>query len=152
MPTGIYDRSLCLDRKKQNNYERFWNKIDRTPSCWLWTPLVTTRGYGAFWYNGRFKSAHRFAYEQIAGDIPRGKQLDHICRVRRCVNPSHLEVVTGKENVLRGIGPTAINARKSRCVRGHEFSGVGTWGFRVCNKCKAITARIRYRLRKLQGA
>lgn len=136
---------------RDKTVSRFWTKVNKTPTCWLWMSPLSNKGYGVFWNHTAATPAHRFSYELMRGGIENGMQLDHLCRVRHCVNPAHLELVTDAENVLRGIGPTAINARKSKCIRGHEFSGVGTQGFRVCNKCKAITARIRYRLRKFRG-
>jgi len=90
--------------------ERFWSKVEKTVSCWLWT-ASTRRGYGQFVINNKPTPAHRFAYEQLVGDIPRGLQLDHLCRVRNCVNPEHLEPVTSRENILRGEGICAVAAR-----------------------------------------
>jgi hypothetical protein len=82
---------------------RFWAKVDvRGPDeCWLWTAGVNPYGYGAFWVRGVMRGAHRVSYEMAVGPIPDELQLDHICRVRRCVNPSHLEPVTQLENLRR---------------------------------------------------
>jgi hypothetical protein len=90
--------------------------------CWLWKG-AKTRGYGVVWANGRNQRAHRFFYEMTHGKIPEGMQPDHLCRVRSCVNLKHLEIVTPLENTLRGNGPTAINARKTRCLKGHLLRG-----------------------------
>lgn len=68
--------------------------------------------------------AHRVAYELCIGPIPTGLTIDHLCRNTRCVNPKHLEAVTLRENILRGTGPTAHNAAKSACRRGHPFDAV----------------------------
>ena len=65
--------------------------------------------------------AHRFAYELLRGPIPEGMTIDHLCRTRSCVNPEHFEVVTRGENVLRGVGPPAMNARKTHCAKGHPL-------------------------------
>lgn len=102
--------------------ERFWSKVRKTPTCWLWTAGVTTTGYGAFTPQRHVQvKAHRWSYEAVNGPIPDGLVLDHLCRNTLCVNPSHLEPVTNEENVLRGFSPHAVNARRSRCAEGHEF-------------------------------
>lgn len=76
-----------------------------------------------FRHEGRSILAHRFAYELAHGSIPEGMTIDHKCRVRHCVRPSHLEPVTGKVNILRGESPSAKNARKTHCIRGHPLFG-----------------------------
>jgi hypothetical protein len=102
---------------------RFWNKVDKRESCWLWTGCVTHFDrYARFVFNGKAQTAHRLTYIEAKGSIPSGLQLDHLCRVRHCVNPDHLEAVTRKENILRGEGPSAQNARKKQCNNGHKFS------------------------------
>lgn len=85
--------------------------------CWIWTGFVNPDGY-AMCSNIR---VHRFSYEENVEPIPHGLVIDHKCRVRCCVNPDHLECVTSGENVLRGIGPTAINANKTHCKYGHDL-------------------------------
>lgn len=86
------------------------------------------------------KRAHRVSYETFVGPIPAGLTLDHLCRNTLCINPAHLEPVTIKENVLRGDGPTARNARKTHCDRGHAFDETNTGpnanGGRSCRACK----------------
>lgn len=111
--------------------ERFWEKVVKTESCWIWTGFLTTRGYGTFhvsykpqlFSSGYTCRAHRMAWQLTNGIIPKGLQLDHLCRNTRCCNPAHLEPVTAKINTLRGIGPTAINARTESCKIGHPLSG-----------------------------
>lgn len=76
-----------------------------------------------FWYKEKNTKAHRAAYELLIAPIPNDKVIDHLCRNPSCVNPDHLEVVTQRENILRGIGPSAIHARKTHCPRGHPYSG-----------------------------
>ena len=80
--------------------ERFWSKVFKTPTpgCWLWTAARDQDGYGQFKYDGQMRGAHRYAYLLVGGHIPDGMQLDHICRVKHCVNPAHLRVVTQKQN------------------------------------------------------
>lgn len=110
--------------------------------CWLWGGGLTY-GYGRFTLNGRRTHAHRASYELHVGPIPVGLTLDHLCRVRNCVNPAHLEPVTNGENVLRGVSVPASNARKTHCKYGHEFTPENTrpvplksGGFgRYCRAC-----------------
>ena len=123
--------------------DRFWAKVQQTESCWLWTAARDHRGYGEFRVElppARPAKAHRFAYETLIGPIPDGLELDHLCRVRNCVNPEHLEPVTGRVNTLRGESPAAQNARKTHCVRGHELPlRQETKGRRKrCSQCRAI--------------
>ena len=121
--------------------ERFWQKVDpcRTDGCWAWIAAVGVNGYGYFWTEKRVRTAHRWAYESIHGAIPVGHEPDHLCRVRSCVNPDHLEVVTKANNLLRGISPPAMNARKTHCPQGHPYDESNTrvtpYGFRICRKC-----------------
>ncbi|MET8404472.1 HNH endonuclease [Streptomyces sp900116325] len=130
--------------------ERFWSKVNKTPTCWLWTG-PSRSGYGLFaWGSAKTLKghcAHRHAYELVRGAIPEGKVLDHLCRIPLCVNPDHLEPVTLGENVLRGIGTSAINKRKTHCVNGHEFTPentrIGKTGHRACRACDRENARRR---------
>jgi len=116
---------------------RFWSKVYADPSgCWLWASSLG-RGYGLFWLK-RYLPAHRLSYECLVGPIPEGLTLDHLCRVRRCLNPLHLEAVTLRENILRGTSPTAHNARKVVCLRGHALKGRSKVG-RHCQACHSLT-------------
>ena len=107
--------------------------------CWEWKQPLDS-GYGRFWLNGKTALAHRVSYELYVGEIPEGKQIDHLCRNRSCVKPTHLEPVTIGENVLRGIGISAANARKDSCMKGHPLSGDNLYtrnnGARVCKICQ----------------
>ena len=124
---------------------RFWSKVKKTKSCWYWLAGKTSKGYGDFWLNRKHKLAHRFSYEQLVGEIPQGLTLDHLCRNRGCVNPNHLEPVTKGENVLRGVGITANNVKKTHCPQGHEYSGKNLYiqpdGRRVCKECNRNKAK-----------
>lgn len=116
---------------------RFWAKVDKAGpgGCWLWTAAIDTHGYGAFRLEGRTVKAHRLAVELERGPIPDGLVIDHLCRVRHCVNPGHLEPVTNRENILRGVSPPASNARRDTCDQGHELE-VSAWtGKRACPEC-----------------
>lgn len=129
---------------------RFWAKVEKTDTCWLWTGCVLRNGYGQAWDGTGRDYAHRISYELANGPIPDGLQIDHLCRVRHCVNPAHLEAVTMPTNILRGVSPAALNARKTHCVRDHEFTPENTATTatqRVCRTCKRDTQR-QYRERK----
>ena len=115
-------RSAGLPNKRiPSAEERFWQKVDKTPGCWLWTACVTGLGYGQFrvTHGAPTVYAHRWAYEAMVGPIPDELVLDHLCRTPSCVNPSHLEPVTQRINVLRGESPVAKRARQThRAVDG----------------------------------
>lgn len=83
----------------------FWDRVDKDGpgGCWIWTGSVEGKGYGHPTIAGKKHPAHRLAYELLVGPVPEGLHLDHLCRVRRCVNPEHLEPVTSRENSLRGV-------------------------------------------------
>lgn len=121
--------------------ERFWSKVVRDPSgCWLWVACTNSAGYGQLRYYGRrMVSAHRLAFTVLANDIPAGLNLDHLCRVRNCCNPQHLEPVTSRENTLRGQSWSALNAAKTHCPKGHGYEGrnlyVSPAGKRKCRTC-----------------
>lgn len=120
--------------------ERFWAKVT-CGDCWEWTGACGPDGYGRFKPpNSVPVLAHRYAYELLVGRIPDGLQIDHLCRVRACVNPDHLEPVTQRENILRGEAPTAVNARKSQCKNGHPYDLLNTYwrpdGGRDCRVCQ----------------
>jgi hypothetical protein len=150
--------------------ELFWSKVDKTDTCWLWNAAMGRGGYGSFHGLGRTQSAHRFAYRLQFGPIPAGLQVDHRCHNedptceggedclhRRCVNPAHLEAVTGRQNTLRGNTPAGRNARKTHCDHGHEFTPENTHhvrpsrsqpnGGRRCRICRRA-AQARFRLRR----
>lgn len=123
---------------KMTPLERFWAKVNRTETCWLWTATGTPKGYGQFSPSGsRQVYAHRYAYELLVGAIPDGLTIDHLCRNRRCVNPAHLEPVTRGENTLRGTSPSAINARRTHCANGHAFTEENTYREGTKRRCRA---------------
>lgn len=141
-------------------------RTNKTSGCWEWTGTRTQDGYGNFAVYGirgygkkSMRLAHRLMYAELVQPIPDGMTLDHLChnadsscpggsacRHRRCVNPAHLEPVPHVVNVLRGGGPTAVNARKTSCVNGHPFDESNTYikpnsGGRDCRIC--VRARLR---------
>lgn len=131
--------------------KRFWDKVDPEPNsgCWLWKASLSN-GYGRYMIRPSKKSsrAYRVAYEVLVGPVPQGMELDHLCRVRCCCNPSHLEAVTHRENVLRGAGTSAECARKTHCDNGHPLDWVRPDGRRACRRCFLAGNRIlqgRYR-------
>lgn len=110
--------------------QRFESQYIPEPNsgCWLWTGFLRRDGYGQLRVDGKRPAAHRFSYELHIGQIPGGLEIDHICRVRACVNPCHLEAVTGIENnrrtAMRGYpSATAANWVKTHCNKGHELIG-----------------------------
>lgn len=117
--------------------------IQREPSgCWLWTGELNGGGYGVF----RKRMAHRLVYKSIKGEFEKHLEIDHLCRVRRCVNPDHLEPVTRSENHRRGLAAGflgRIHAAKTHCPRGHEYNedntsirhGKDGHTRRICREC-----------------
>jgi hypothetical protein len=123
--------------------ERVWEKVEKTPACWLWRGTIDRHGYGTIRQSrcdgGRQLRAHRAVYELVVGPAPDGLDLDHLCRNRRCVRPDHLEPVTRRTNLLRGDTVTARNAAKTHCKNGHPFNEQHTYrrkdGSRFCRTC-----------------
>jgi hypothetical protein len=114
--------------------------------CWLWTGHVMRHGYGLAWFMGKKKLAHRLSFEAFGGESPEGAQLDHLCRVRCCVNPAHLEPVSCRTNLLRGETLAAANAARTHCKRGHPFDDANTYrcrGSRCCRICRRDRRRLR---------
>ncbi len=112
--------------------------------CHLWTGALS-RGHGVITIPrlGRTIGAHRIAYALKYGEVPPGLDLDHLCRVPSCVNPDHLEAVTRKENVLRGVGVTAMYAKRTHCANGHPLGGSNAVpnDARSCLTCKRARDR-----------
>ena len=147
---------MASDYATISDITRFEAKVMPEPNsgCWLWTGAIAGNGYGNFWHDGGHLSAHVFAYRTFVGDVPARKELDHLCRVRSCCNPAHLEPVTHFVNVMRGASPTAVNATKTHCPEGHELTGgnlVGHWlrhGMRLCRTCYNARKREEYYRRR----
>lgn len=144
--------------------KRFWEKVNKSGPipiarpelgpCWIWEGNIDYKGYGNIWFRGKHRKAHRVAYRAIVGKITK-PQLDHLCRVRGCVNPAHLEPVTNKENLARGRNACR---EKTHCVNGHAFDAANT---RIVTRkdrkkerhCRACSnaAVVRYKARRAEG-
>lgn len=118
--------------------------------CWLWTGAILKAGYAYFRMHGKARLGHRVAYVHHVGPVPEGLELDHLCRVRRCVNPAHLEPVTHSVNVARGILPGIVRARSAavtHCPKGHAYSPDNVYldrnGCRMCRECMRQNCRAR---------
>lgn len=123
---------------------RFWQKVDKSDDCWLWTGARHPLGYGHIKIDGKVEGAHRVSYEMANGPIPLGMALDHLCCVPACVNPEHLEVVTISENTRRG--SSQIGSRRTHCRRGHTLTPETTYhwqGIRICRTCRSAYVRAR---------
>lgn len=125
--------------------ERFWPKVHITRGCWLWTAATGNGGYG-LWSPPKASGqkmgvAHRFSYMTTVGPIPDGLELDHLCRVRNCVRPDHLEPVTHAENMRRYAEAT------THCASGHLYDAANTLidprGYKRCRACNREAARLR---------
>lgn len=140
-------RHFTLAEYEAKVLERFWAKVDKTETCWLWNGQVTTNGYGAYSFTEylatRIKQgerrevrAHRYAWEKEHGPIPEGAEIDHICHNRLCVRPSHLRPTTRKQN---GENRSGATARSKSGVRGvSQIRSSGRWRAVVGHNGKSI--------------
>ena len=144
-----------------NDEARFDSHVAEGPTppgmsdpCWLWTGARQPSGYAQFQVGGRLNKrhvgVHRWNYERFVAEVPEGYEVDHLCRVRHCVNPWHLEAVPGRVNNARSDSPSAINARRVLCTRGlHELAGDNVLsppsfkGGRACRACRNENQRRR---------
>ena len=122
-----------------NAATRFFSFVRVNPAtgCHEWTGALDRSGYGAFKHNGKKINSHRWNYQFSVGDIPKGLDLDHLCRVRKCVRVAHLEPVTRRVNVIRGVSGIE---RATACIHGHPYTPENTYraprGHRECRTCK----------------
>jgi len=149
---GISKKEMDNDRKlnyKCGTIQQFWDKVDKTSSCWNYTAYRNELGYGKYTAERNTMYAHRFSYMITKGDIPQDMTLDHLCKNPSCVNPEHLEIVTMKENCLRGDSPPSINSRKTHCPIGHPLIGDNLYlhpkeNTRECRICRDARNKIYY--------
>lgn len=134
--------------------ERLVSRITENNECWEWVSPITKNGYGVLSVENKVQLAHRVSYEAYKGTIPKGLQIDHLCRNRCCINPEHLEAVTAKENTKRGDSGKARGAQmraKTHCPKGHEYNEQNTsvyvqrgkYKTRRCKKCHALAEKER---------
>lgn len=135
--------------------DHIWKGIDANGDCWLWTKARYKNGYGRSSIKGRNVYVHRAVWEALIGSIPPLLEIDHLCRIRHCCNPDHLELVTHQENVRRGKGNQ--HKHKTHCVQGHEFTEANTYRnakhptWRNCRRC-VLEAQRKYQERKRNNA
>lgn len=132
---------------RPNLSERFWVKVNKDAPisavrpdlghCWLWTASLDGKGYGKIGVKGKLLQAHRLSYEMVLGAIPDGLVLDHLCRIRHCVNPGHLEPVTQRVNLLRGQTLTAKEVQVTHCPQDHPYDEANTYQYGNNRKCRA---------------
>ena len=146
-----------IERKLADWPNRVLSKVIKAEgdACWGWSAGHFPTGYGKI--SSPFDPqahlpAHRMVYELLIGPVADDLVIDHLCRNRGCVNPAHMEPVTERENILRGEAPSAVNARKTHCLNGHEFSPENIYpskdGSRKCRICSRARAARRYAERK----
>lgn len=139
--------------------DRLLSKMSPVPECgcWIWLGSLNNKGYGQISLGGRRRGcglAHRVSYTLLVGDIPEGLTIDHLCRVKSCINPAHMETVPGRENHRRGL-PQMIAAAQKRvaskthCKRGHKYT-LETTGLqpsgRFCKLCRSIRSKERAKI------
>ena len=135
-------RKGTTDTFRFDPVKRFWRKVKKTDTCWLWLGPLETTGYGTIAISQRptrKRLVHRHAYEMLRGPIPADMTIDHLCKVKHCVNPDHMEIVTRSENTKRA------NPFLEHCKRGHPLSGSNLYfppsgGARQCRACKSLNA------------
>lgn len=144
-----------MSRQARPFEERLFAKVDAAGPCWLWTAAKNRGGYGVI-NRGRREGVaivHRAVWELLVGPIPEGTELDHVCRIRACCNPDHLEPVTRAVNVARGARRAGAQ-RKTHCKNNHRFTPENTLPNgprgRACRKCMNAANR-RYRARQKEA-
>lgn len=147
---------LAKSQRDKTPAERFFEKVDASSDCWIWTGALLRNGYGYFGSDGRTHLTHRWSWEHLVGPIPDGLVIDHLCRVHACVNPDHLDPVTQAVNRIRGVTARTHNSSKTHCPANHPYDEANTYvsrsGKRSCRECTRVNDRRRkreiYRLRK----
>ena len=146
---GQAEGSMTQSRQQDEFSARFIPEPNS--GCWLWMGSTDRHGYGRL----NHVRAHRISYRAFKGKIPAGMVLDHLCRVKCCVNPDHLEPVPNKTKILRGVSFSAVNAARTAFKNGHPFSGenlhIGPTGRRFCRACWR-TRSMAYKARRKECA
>lgn len=139
MPNRVAAR-LDLDFLSVN----FWQKVDigTEEQCWLWKMSVGSHGYGNAWDGITVRLSHRCAWELSNGRIPSGLTVDHLCRVRRCCNPSHLRLLSNLDNATDN-----GQSFKTHCPNDHPYDDINTYldpkGHRRCRECERQRRSVR---------
>lgn len=131
---------------------RIWQRVDPVGTCWIWRGSLWA-GYAVAWIEGKTRSLGPWLFRQMVADYDTALHLDHLCRVPACINPTHREPVTPRENQMRAPESiTAINARRTHCTHGHPFSVENTYvdhkGHRYCRACHRLRQFKRNRARR----
>lgn len=123
--------------------------VDLAAPCWVFRGKVNNSGYGSLSSAGKKWMAHRYMWTLMRGPIPEKMQVDHLCRVRRCLNPQHMEIVDCRTNLLRGTGASAQHARKVACPKcGKPYDYIHPNGSRRCRSCQQAMQKDRYNRRR----
>jgi len=130
-------------RTNKSDLDRFYEKLIPEPNsgCWIWIGAITKLNYTSFRFRHKTALAHRASYILHKGEIPSNKEIDHLCRMRCCVNPEHLELVTRSENIKRSpLTLPNLRAAQTHCIHGHAFDEINTYhnpaGKRACRICQ----------------
>jgi len=129
--------------------ERFWDKVIKTDTCWLWMGKIDD-GYGRFHTAGKYYLVHRMSFVVLKQKLQENTQVDHLCKVRNCLNPDHLDEVTSKENTRRGLAKI-YNTDPNKCPYGHDYDGEIAGKaegsiYKVCRKCQIRRSKNRRKL------
>lgn len=129
------------DETRERQKERLLRnrRVDPVKGCWIWQLALTKAGYGQTSMLNAPWPAHRLAYFLFVGDFDPSLDIDHLCRVRACCNPAHLEPVPAKVNLLRSTNHVAAQVKATHCPKGHPYSGdnlvIRPSGRRGCRAC-----------------
>jgi hypothetical protein len=123
-------------RKHKTADERFWGRVDKTPTCWLWQGAPMPNGYGKFFLGGKIKAVHRLSWEAENGPVPEGMVIDHKCHQKLCVNPDHLQAVTNSQN---GQNRKGASVRSKSGVRNVYWDG-RSWRVQIAVRRRRFNA------------
>lgn len=143
-----------LNESLEETKIRFLSKVDKDENgCWIWIASISKRGYPNFSIKGKTYNSHRISYVLFKGIIPTSNVIDHLCKNIICVNPSHLEAVTQRENLMRGNTQARNKSHQTHCIHGHPFNKENTYinpmGIRHCRVCVNISVKkYRFGLKK----